>query len=474
MTRRESPSRPETEAAAALYALSPYQVSPRLVRKVALVKEAAASCNLDLGYMSAQLGGAVIRAARGLGALGDAEIGEAFPLDAFQGGAGTSINMAVNEWIAVEAAEASGGVEVDAHAHVNLHQSTNDVVPTALRLLMHDGLTELETACEGLQSALQEGEVAFDGILKPARTQLREALVTSLGREFATWAHAVGRDRWRSFKARERIREVNLGGTAIGTGAGAPRRYVLQVVRYLQGLTDHPVSRAEHLGEATSNYDSILEAMEAPRSVAANLRRVASDLRLLASGPETAVGELRLPAPLAGSSIMAGKVNPVVPEAVIQSAERILADDALITRLASMSELELNAFLPAIAHTVDESLEMARRGADALADFVGTLVPDEERCSRNLLAGYAEAVALLPFVTYREVETLLAAARREGYGLRGYLEAHDLLSPEDANALFHPRNLTALGYDEELCAEVEGRSGAALRGHIQELLVENT
>ncbi len=447
----------EAAVAAELYSLSPYGVAPALIRSVALVKEAAASCNGTLGYLDVDVSSAIIERARSLRSLTDREIESAFPLDAYQGGAGTSTNMAVNEWIA-------GPVAIlDPHDHVNLHQSTNDVMPTALRLMMHDALLLLEERCQELQGMLQEGEQAYDPILKVGRTQLRDALVTTVGREFGTWAHAIARDRWRAFKARERIREVNLGGTAIGSGAGAPRDYVLSVVRHLQELVDHPITRAEHLTEATSNYDSITEAMSAPKCLAVNLRRVAGDIRLLASGPESAIGEIGIPAVVRGSSIMAGKTNPVVAEAVIQCAERIMANDGLLSRLASMSELELNAFFPAIAHTVYESLTLAERAAASLAGYLGACVPDHIRCARGLSESHADAVALLPLVGYELCEELIGAARSEGVSLRELLRSHELITTDDAEQLFAPENLTALGYDRDLYESLQRTCGDAIR-----------
>lgn len=472
-----------TDAGSALPAVSPYRVTPGLVRAVALVKEAAAICNGELGYLSPDVVERIVVAARALHTADDRTVGEAVELDAFQGGAGTAINMAVNRWIAESAGpEAAPGAQatagavpaapggpIDPYAHVNCHQSTNDVMPTALRLLMHDQLSRLERSVEELQAQLQAGEERYDMVLKPARTQLRDAVVTTVGREFATWAHAIGRDRWRCFKARERIREVNLGGTAVGTGAGAPRRYVLQVVQVLQRLTSHPVCRAEHLVEATSNWDQVVEAMESVRTLAVNLRRIANDIRLLASGPETAIGEMRLPRLMRGSSIMAGKVNPVVPESVIQVAERIIANDGLITRLAASTELELNAFFPALAFTIEESLTMARGATEALCDYVSRLEVDHERCAANVAGSAMAVVALLPLVPYGGVEVLLRAATEAGQDLHTYLIETALLSESDSRALFAPENVMSLGYDESLYAEIHERSGAVLAEHVEQL-----
>lgn len=462
----------ESARAVALYALSPYRVAPPLLRNVARVKQAAAACNGELGYLESAAAAALQRGCRAFAALEDDQLSAAIPLDAYAGGAGTSINMAVNQWLVDYCDREQGVPDLDPHAHANLHQSTNDVMPTALRLTMHDMLVELEASCEQLQGVLQNGEERYDAVLKPARTQLREALVTTLGREFATWAHAIGRDRWRCFKARERIREVNLGGTAIGSGAGAPRRYVLTVIRHLQQIVDHPISRAEHLTEATSNYDQVVEAADALRCVAVDLRRIAQDLRLLSSGPRTAIGELTLPALLPGSSIMAGKVNPVIPEAVIQSAERILANDGLLTRLASMSELELNAFFPAIAHTVYESLYLADHAVRALAQYVPQLVPDSERCSSGVTASFSDVVALLPLLPYDQCALLGSEAVGRGVSVRELLEQAGVIAPEDGQAIFAAGNLTALGYDEALYDRLRASYTASLHAFVTRIEAE--
>ncbi|MFP4329277.1 MAG: lyase family protein [Spirochaetaceae bacterium] len=447
----------ETARARELYAISPYTVDPHLLRCVARVKRAAARCNLTLGYLDEERGVAIRNAAGRLIEMGDRELASAFPIDAFQGGAGTSTNMAVNEWIGEHAG-------ADPHGEVNLHQSTNDVMPTALRILMHDRLEDLELACEELQGELQRGEEKYDLYIKSGRTELRDAVTTSLGREYATWAHGISRDRWRCFKARERIREVPLGGTAIGTGAGAPRSYVLKVVRFLQEEVDHPISRAEHLVEATSNQDQLVEAMDAPKCLAVNLRRIASDIRLLASGPRRGFGELALPDLLPGSSIMAGKVNPVIPEAVIQAAERILANDGYLSRLAAMTELELNAFFPAIAHTIQESLHLAIGATRCLTAYTAKLKPTLLEKSATV---EAEAVALLPVASYRECEQLSVAALEAGVSLSEYLVRAGALDEEIAGRLFDPANLLALGYDEALYRELREGWGEKLRAVIE-------
>lgn len=466
--------RPSSEslAAANLYRFSPYRVPAPLIRAVATIKIATAQCNRDLGYLPADTAEAIIAAAKTLSQCNDQEVARMFPLDAFQGGAGTSTHMAVNEWIAERAANSNstvgGGGHVDAHNHVNLFQSTNDVMPTALRLMMLDLLQDLEQRCLTLQAALQHGERRFEGSIKIGRTQLRDAVVTSLGREFATWAHTVARDRWRCFKARERVREVNIGGTAIGTGAGAPRRYCLSVIRFLQDQVDHPISRADHLGEATSNFDQVVEAMDAVRCCAVSVRRVASDIRLLASGPECGFGELIIPNLVPGSSIMAGKVNPVIPEGVIQCAERVLANDSLISRLASMSELELNTFLPTISHTVFESCYIIGGAITALADYVPLLKPNERTFQQHLRQ--SQAVALLPLVPYDTCAALVQHAEHKGCSLAELLVGNGVFSSEEAQQVFSPEHLLSLGYNEDLY----GALRATRRNELERLVKQCT
>jgi aspartate ammonia-lyase len=411
-----------------------------LVRSGLTVKRACARANRAGGYLSGDRCDAVEEAATYFAGLSDEELRHHFDLDAYQGGAGTAVNMNLNEAIAARAG-------LHALDEVNLHQSTNDVMPTALRLMLLDMLEPVEREIEELQTEIQRGERRYAGVLKTARTQLRDATVITAGQQFATWAGTLGRDRWRLFKARERLKEVNLGGTAVGTGLGAPRDYVLGVIRELQRLTRHPVTRADNPVEATSNYDQLLEAMEAVNVAAAGLLRIAGDLRLLASGPDGSIGEIVLSAPVKGSSIMAGKINPVLAEAVIQAAERIAANHGLLTRLCARSELELNAFLPAIAHTAWESLSMLGGATGSLRAFIASVDVDETRCAGNLEASYARVVALLPLFGYSSCERIVARARARELVLDEYLIGELGMDGDDVEELLSARNLTRLGYD---------------------------
>lgn len=447
----------QTSRARTLYRVSPYSVPLELIRAGLHVKRACARANAAGGYLGPDEAQIMEEAIDYFAALPDAELAHHFDLDAYQGGAGTAVNMSLNEAIAARAGT------IDPLDHVNLHQSTNDVMPTALRLMLLDMLEPAEREIEALQTAIQEGERAHADVLKTARTQLRDATVITAGRQFATWAGTLGRDRWRLFKARERLKEVNLGGTAVGTGLGAPRDYVLGVIRHLQRTTQHPVTRADNPVEATSNYDQILEAMETVNVAAVGLERIAGDIRLLASGPGGGIGELILPAPVKGSSIMAGKVNPVQAEAVVQAADRIAANHGLLTRLCARSELELNAFLPAIAHAAWESLRLLTGAAGTLRALIGSLEVDAERCAQNLEASHARIVALLPLFGYGACERIIEAARGRGMTLSAYLVTELGVAEADCEELLSTRNLTRLGYDPVRYAELRGRYAALIR-----------
>ncbi|MGM0675539.1 MAG: lyase family protein [Spirochaetota bacterium] len=487
----------QTSRARTLYRVSPYRVPLELIRAGLRVKRACVRANATGGYLTGDEARAVEEAIDYFEGLPEAELGSYFDLDAYQGGAGTATNMSLNEAIAARAREASprpgaagpdraagpegatgdprpdGATEgaaaaaIDPLDHVNLHQSTNDVMPTALRLMLLNMFEPAEREIEALQTAIQEGETAHADVLKTARTQLRDATVITAGRQFATWAGTLGRDRWRLFKARERLKEVNLGGTAVGTGLGAPRDYVLGVIRELQRVTRHPVTRADDPVEATSNYDQLLEAMEAVNIAAAGLQRIASDIRLLASGPGGGIGEIVLPAPVKGSSIMPGKVNPVQAEAVVQASERIAANHGLLSRMCARGELELNAFLPAIAHGAWESLRLLTGAAHTLRDLVASLEVDAARCEKNLEASHARVVALLPLFGYAACERIVAAARERGMSLSGYLVSELGMAQADCEELLSTRNLTRLGYDPTRYGELRRRY-ATLRERLRE------
>ena len=425
--------------------------APSLVRGMALVKLACAQTNAALGYLDKGVGVAIADACREL-ADGHAELTAAVVVDALQGGAGTSLNMNVNEVIANRAEETLGGKRgeykrVHPLHHVNLHQSTNDVFPTALKVAATDGLRRLEKATAALQTAFQARERDFSHIIKVGRTQLQDACPMTLGAEFSAWAEAFGRDRWRVFKCEERIRVVNLGGTAIGTGLTAPREYIFRVTDALREVTKMNLARAENLVDATQNADAFVEVSGILKAHAVNLFKISSDLRLLASGPHAGIGELRLPAVQVGSSVMPGKVNPVICEAVGQVALQAIANDQAVTLAAQSGQLELNAFLPLVAHALLGNLDLLER-ADTLfrTRCIDGIEADAARCAELLEHSHAQVTALVPALGYELAADVAKEAQREKRTIREVVLARGLLAPQVLDRLLSADAMTALGY----------------------------
>ena len=424
--------------------------APSLVRGMALVKLACVQTNMALGYLDADVGAAIANACREL-AEGHAELTAAVVVDALQGGAGTSLNMNVNEVIANRAEESLGGRRgeyrrVHPLHHVNLHQSTNDVFPTALKIAATDGLRRLEKAVAALQTSFQTKEREFAHIVKVGRTQLQDACPMTLGAECSAWAEAFGRDRWRVFKCEERIRVVNLGGTAIGTGLTAPRDYIFRVTDVLREVTKMNLARAENLVDATQNADAFVEVSGILKAHAVNLFKISSNLRLLASGPHAGLGEIRLPAVQVGSSVMPGKVNPVICEAVGQAALQAMANDQAVTLAAQSGQLELNAFLPLVAHALLGNLDLLER-ADTLfrTRCIDGLEADAERGADLLEHSHAQVTALVPVLGYELAADVAKEAQRDMRTIREVILARGLLAPQVLDRLLSADAMTALG-----------------------------
>jgi aspartate ammonia-lyase len=461
MTRIESDSLGEVELAAdALYGahsarardnfpLSGQTPAPELVRALAQVKIACARTNRELGFLTAEQADAIESAAR---ELMDGRLADAIVVDALQGGAGTSLNMNVNEVIANRAEELLGGRRgeyrlVHPIDHVNLHQSTNDSYPTALKVAAIGLLRELHKAISGLQAAFQAKEQAFAHVVKVGRTQLQDACPTTLGASFSAWAEALARDRWRVSKCEERLRVVNLGGTAIGTGITAPRDYIFTVTERLREETRQGLARAENLVDATQNVDVFVEVSGILKAHAVNLLKISSDLRLLASGPRAGLGELHLPERQVGSSIMPGKVNPVICEAIAQVAMQTIANDTAITLAAQAGQLELNAFLPLIAHALLGSLTLLARGNDMFRSrCVEGIVADEARCREQVVRSLATVTALVPLLGYQTAAALAKEALATDSTIAAVALKNGLLTQEALDQALSASAMTTLGF----------------------------
>jgi aspartate ammonia-lyase len=437
-----------TERAKENFPLSGYKTNNRLIVAIALIKKAAAAINSELGYLSPDIGKAIGQAADEIIA---GQLQEQFVVDALQGGAGTSTNMNVNEVLANRAIELLGGQRGEYHLvhplnHVNMHQSTNDVYPTALRIAAIGLLKPLSQACADLQDALQQKEAEFAGIIKAGRTQLQDAVPIMLGQEFSAYAQAIARDRWRLYKVEERLRQVNLGGTAIGTGLNADKKYIYMVNERVRQYTKLGISRAENMIDATQNADVYVEVSGLLKALAVTLGKIANDLRLLSSGPRAGLSEINLPELQAGSSIMPGKVNPVIPEAVNQASFHVIASDLAITLSAQAGQLELNAFLPLLAHHLLGSMEILTHTVNLFTTrCINGITANPERCAALLEQGLATVAALAPHIGYDLTGQVARKAFVEVKTVREAALELGVLSEERLDEILNPLALTSPG-----------------------------
>jgi aspartate ammonia-lyase len=432
------------------FSLAGRGVHPSLLHAFGDVKLACALTNRTLGAWAgdAPKADAIERACRELSeGLLDAHLLS----DALQGGAGTSTNMNVNEVLANRALAILGSVpgeyrKISPLDDINLHQSTNDTYPTALRLAAIRLLHGLEQQVVALQEAFQAAEKKFAHIVKVGRTQYQDAVLTTLGREMSAYAEAINRDRWRIYKCEERLRVVNLGGTAIGTGLAAPREFIFRVVDQLRAQTGIGFARAENLVEATQNTDVFVEVSGILKAHAVSLLKICSDLRLLSSGPDAGFGEIRLPARQAGSSIMPGKVNPVIPEAASQAAMLVMGNDTVITMACAAGSLELNAFLPLIAHCLLENLDLLTRANQMLrVHCVEGIEADEARCRTHVENSTAAATALLPALGYERAGEAARMAKEQRRTLRAVVIETGWMSEAEFDAAISPEAVCRLG-----------------------------
>ena len=417
-------------------------IYPELVQALACVKQAAALANLELGLLDDARAAAITRACEEIrgGALLDQ-----FVVDVIQGGAGTSTNMNANEVIANRALELLGTAKGDyarLHPldHVNLSQSTNDVYPTAVKLALQTGLRKLLHELSALRKEFESKAMEFSDVLKIGRTQLQDAVPMTLGQEFSTYAVMLGEDESRLAEAAALVREINLGATAIGTGINAHPDYAALATQRLSEISGFEFLVSPNLVEATQDAGAFVQLSGVLKRVAVKLSKTCNDLRLLSSGPRAGIGEINLPAVQAGSSIMPGKVNPVIPEVVNQIAFEAIGNDITVTMAAEAGQLQLNAFEPIIAHSLFKSLAHLAAGCRTLGErCVKGITANRERARRLMDESTALVTALNPIIGYARASEVaqesLASGRRvadlvleKGWMTRAQLE--DALRPE--------------------------------------------
>jgi len=425
-------------------------VHPELIHAYGAVKLACATALHELGRWDPRVFDAIAAACREMIA---GELDAHILADALQGGAGTSTNMNVNEVLANRALQRLGHAPgcydiLDPLDDLNACQSTNDTYSSALKVASIRGLRDLQESLVRLQEAFQRKEKELADVVKIGRTEMQDAVLTTLGRSMGAYAEAFSRDRWRVGKCEERLRVVNLGGTAIGTGLGAPRAYIFRVTDRLREITGLGLARAENLVEATQNQDAFAEVSGILKACAVNLLKTAGDLRLLSSGPAAGLSEIALPALQAGSSIMPGKVNPVIPEAVTQAAIMVIGYDVALTQACAAGSLELNAFLPLIADSLLQSIDLLRRAADTLARLcVDGLTANAAVCRRHVENSTAILTALAGRIGYKRAGEVAAEANRTARTVRQVVMDRGLLSQEEFDQLVSPEAVMRLGSD---------------------------
>jgi aspartate ammonia-lyase len=464
---------------------------PALVRAIVQVKKAAARANMTTGRLPKSIGNAIVAAADEILARpavpfedddlepGDAPVRHApdamragfeaaraarqtelidnFRIDPFQAGAGTSHNMNANEVLAnraIELLHASGTGSgrrgdysvVSPNDHVNMAQSTNDVFPTSMRIATLDGIRELGPALDDLAAAFDAKAREFDDVIKSGRTHMQDAVPIRLGQEFAAYAITLRRGAARLRDAAGSIAEQNIGATAVGTGLNAEPEYIDLVVWYLAEQTGHPLRRAEHLVAATHSMRPMLEVSAALRGIAVDLVKISEDLRLMSSGPMTGFAEITLPAVQPGSSIMPGKVNPVMAECLSMVCFRVIGNDTTVAWAASAGQLELNVMMPVIAHTTLESLTILANMSRAFAEFcVSGIEANRERATELMERSSALATPLAPYLGYALAAEISKQAVREGRTIREIVVERGIFTPDELDVLLAPHELTEPG-----------------------------
>jgi aspartate ammonia-lyase len=418
---------------------------PGLIEALAAVKEAAATANAELGLLDAATADPIKRAAQEIRA---GRHHEHFVVDMIQGGAGTSTNMNANEVIANRALELLGKERGDyatihPNTHVNLSQSTNDVYPTALKLALHHAIEELREAMRQLVDAFLAKGAEFSAFVKMGRTQLQDAVPMTLGQEFAAFGHTILEDVDRLGEAQALIREINMGATAIGTGITAPPRYAETVCRELSRITGLTLITAPDLVEATSDTGAFVQLSGVLKRCAVKLSKICNDLRLLSSGPRAGLGEINLPPMQPGSSIMPGKVNPVIPEVVNQVCFDIIGGDVTVTLAAEAGQLQLNVFEPIIAYRLLRGLETLKRACTVLRERCVTgITPNPGRMRQFVENSIGIVTALLPEIGYEQATSVAKEALETGRGVYDVVTARGLLTREQLDKILDPDAMT--------------------------------
>lgn len=416
----------------------------KFILNIVRIKLAAAIANMKAGSIDQKTGEAIVAACNEALA---GKLDSGFITDAIQGGAGTTANMNVNEVIANRATELLGGKKGEylchPNDHVNCSQSTNDVIPTAGRITVIELAGELIANVTELISSLDKKAAEFNDIIKMGRTQLEDAVPIRLGQEFAAYSSGLKRTLKLLEKAVGEMYSVNIGGTAIGTAINVEKVYLDEIVPTLSSVTGYALIRAENLIDATQNLDGFVYVSGALKTMAVSLSKMCNDLRLMSSGPKTGFEEITLPAKQNGSSIMPGKVNPVIPEVVTQVAFAVIGNDSTITLAAEAGQLELNAFEPVIFYKLFESLTCMKNAVKTLTvNCIDGITSNKKRCEQLLFESVGTVTALCPYIGYKKAAELAKRALRENKKIKDLVKEQGLLDDALLEKILDPFTMT--------------------------------
>ena len=435
----------QTQRAVENFGVSDKRIPPLMIQALGLIKQTAAEVNAELDTVPADLAAAIAKAA---GEVQEGRWNEHFPIDVFQTGSGTSWNMNANEVIANRANELLGsplGTKKPVHPndHVNRGQSSNDVIPTAIHIADRIAAKQLLTGLEELERSLSAKADAFAEVIKIGRTHLQDAVPVTLGQEFSGYASQIRKGVKRLRNALPHLEELALGGTAVGTGLNAHPKFALKVIERIAAHTKLPFRQAENLFEALACRDAQAELMGALNVLAGSLLKIGNDLRLLSSGPRAGLGEIKLPSLQPGSSIMPGKVNPVIPEMVIQAAVYVKGKAASVGLAAASAPLELNIMMPLIAYETLDSLSLLANTAQVLADrCIRGIEADPQRCAEWVEWSLALVTPLATRIGYDKAAELAYRAFKQRKTVRQVLSESDLLSSEEVDKALDPKSMT--------------------------------
>jgi len=443
----------QTLRAAENFNITGLNMHPEIINSIVQIKKAAVITNFEVGRIDKKKADAIVKACD---EILQGKFHDQFLVDPIQGGAGTSLNMNANEVIANRAIEILKGKKgdytlINPNDHVNYGQSTNDVFPSCGKITVLKLLNKATEELERLYKALTEKADEFDDVIKIGRTQLQDAVPIRLGQGFHAYGTAIRRDIARFENAKNEMRLLNIGGTAIGTGLNADVKYLQRVVQNIALVSGLDLMQAYDLIDATQNLDGYVFVSGAVKTCAVNLSKMSNDLRLMSSGPRAGFGEINLPPRQHGSSIMPGKVNPVIPEVVNQVAFNIIGNDMAITLAAQSGQLELNAFEPIIFYNMFQSIETLTFAVKTLVDnCVGGITANREHCQQQVDNSVGIITAISPYIGYDKSTLIAKEAIETGKSVKELVLKEGLLSEEDLNNILDPYSMTEPGISGKL------------------------